>query len=145
MKNNPTVITVVAAALIRADGRILMQRRAAATDHGGLWEFPGGKVDPGEGQEEALVRELAEELGISVDAHALRPVALAGQADHEAGPKGRVVIQLYTCNAWRGEPHCLVGDGLGWFPPQAIPALDMPPLDYPLAEMLIAKIGACQA
>lgn len=144
MKNNLTVIPVVAAALIRADGQVLMQKRAAAGAHGGLWEFPGGKVDYGESPEAALARELAEELGIVVSEAALSPVGWAGQAMHEAGPRGRIVILLYMCREWRGEPQCLVGDGLGWFAPDAIPGLAMPPLDYPLADALIVKIAACQ-
>lgn len=145
MKNNLTVIPVVAAALIREDGRVLMQRRAAGGAHGGLWEFPGGKVDPGESPETALVRELAEELGITIAGDRLTPAGWAGQAPGEGGPGGRIVILLYTCRDWQGEPECLVGERLDWFAPREIPQLSMPPLDYPLADALIAKIAACQA
>jgi len=130
MTKIPTAMLVVAAALERADERILMQQRPAGKAHGGLWEFPGGKVEPGENPRDALVRELEEELAVTVESAALTP---AGFAD-DAGGEGRraIVILLYTARAWNGEPRAMEGGACGWFTREEIAALDMPPLDYVL-------------
>lgn len=128
---------VVAAALVRPDGFVLMQRRPIGGAHGGLWEFPGGKVEPGELLKSALVREISEELGILVDPVDLVHVARAGPLDDVAVP---VVISLYACRLWVGEPLCLEGEEIAWFAPRDIPGLAMPPLDYPLADALILSI-----
>ena len=128
MKVFPTLLPVAAVALIRADGQILLQRRPLAKAHGGLWEFPGGKVEPGETPEQAAARELTEELAITVARGSLAPLAFA--ADHA------LVILLYTCRAWHGTPRALDAEAIGWFAPAAIPSLDMPPLDVPLARAL---------
>lgn len=128
MKVFPTLLPVAAVALIRADGQVLLQRRPLAKAHGGLWEFPGGKVEPGETPAEAAARELAEELAIEVAPDALVPLAFA--ADHA------LVILLYTCRVWQGEPRALDAEAIGWFAPESISALDMPPLDVPLAGSL---------
>ena len=127
---NPTMRQVAAAALIDPAGRALLQVRAAGRQHAGLWEFPGGKVEPGETLEIALVRELAEELAIAVDPADLQ--LLASAADAAAG----IVIVLYTCRCWRGEPVCLDAETLGWFAPADFARLAMPPLDRPLAAAL---------
>jgi len=127
---------VVAAALIAPDRSVLLQRRPLGTVHGGLWEFPGGKVSAGESPEIALVRELSEELGIDVDPAELKPLAFAsGQTAGEA-PSRPLVILLYTCTKWEGEPLCVEGADLAWFGPENIASLAMPPLDYPLAARL---------
>ena len=127
---------VVAVALIAPDGRVLMHKRAAGGDHAGLWEFPGGKVEAGESPQEAAVREIAEELGLTLSAAALHPVTFA------SGPRddgqGQIVILLYTCREWDGDPRCIAGDAMAWLVPDEIPALPMPPLDYPLARGLVA-------
>jgi 8-oxo-dGTP diphosphatase len=124
----PTLLPVAAVALIRADGQVLLQRRPMAKAHGGLWEFPGGKVEPGETPAEAGARELAEELAITVTPASLAPLAFA--ADHA------LVILLYTCRAWHGEPRALDAEAIDWFAPPAISSLNMPPLDVPLARAL---------
>ena len=124
---------VVAVALLGADGRVLMQRRRAERQHGGLWEFPGGKVEPGESLTAAATREIAEELGVHLRAEALEPVGFASPAAPDSvGP----VILLYACTQWDGEPVCLDAEEIGWFASDALPALAMPPLDYPLAQAL---------
>lgn len=125
---------VVALALERADGRILMQRRPPEKAHGGLWEFPGGKVEPGETPRAALVREVNEELAITVDPAALEP---AGFADGRAQRgENAIVILLYSARAWRGEPRAVEGGAFGWYSRAEIAALAMPPLDYALLETL---------
>lgn len=124
------MIPVVAIALIDPAGRVLMQQRRADRAHGGLWEFPGGKVELGERAEAALVREVAEELAVTVDPAALVPLAFASTPDQPH------VLLLYTCRAWAGEPRCLDGEALGWVAPEALAALPLPPLDVPLARAL---------
>lgn len=121
---------VVAAALCDSAGRWLMQRRVAGKAHGGLWEFPGGKVEQGETLVDALVRELKEELGITVSPAALDPLAFA--ADDAAS----VLLLLYRCVAWDGVPRPLVASELCWDVPERLAALPMPPLDVPLVAAL---------
>lgn len=128
----PTIIPVVAVALIDPAGQVLMQQRRRGADHGGLWEFPGGKVEPGETLESALCREIAEELGIMLDPAALVPLSFA------TSPEQPHVILLYTCRAWHGTPACLEGEVIAWYPPAALSTLAMPPLDVPLARALVA-------
>jgi 8-oxo-dGTP diphosphatase len=129
---------VAAVALIDAEGRVLLQRRRADRGHGGLWEFPGGKLEPGEGPEAAAMREMAEELGVAIAPAALDPVGFASGARADGGG---IVILLYACRTWRGEPRCLDAEAIGWFEPAAVPGLAMPPLDYPLAAALNRLLG----
>jgi 8-oxo-dGTP diphosphatase len=125
---------VAAGALRRADGCWLMHRRPPGKHHAGLWEFPGGKVEPHEMPVQALVRELGEELGIACDPAQCVP---AGFAETGLGEAGRgIVILLYSVSAWEGEPAALEGGAVDWFTPQAVRALDKPPLDAVLAEQL---------
>jgi 8-oxo-dGTP diphosphatase len=124
-------IPVVAAALIGADRRILVQQRRLGGALGGLWEFPGGKVEPGESPEAALSRELAEELGITVAAEDLVYLARASEPDNPH------VILLYTCRRWAGDPLCLAGEAIVWTAADGLLALAMPTLDVPLARALI--------
>lgn len=135
MKKKPTLM-VVAAALADAEGRVLLQQRAPGRAMAGLWEFPGGKMEEGETPEQALVRELAEELGIAVDETALAP---AGFASAPNGP-AHMILLLYLCRVWRGEPRALDATGLTWRRPHEMVVLDMPPADRPLIEMLNALI-----
>lgn len=128
MKKIPTVVPVVALALIDDAGRILMQRRRLMADHGGLWEFPGGKVEASETLISALQREIKEELGLALKAEALEPLSFAASADQPH------VILLYTCRSWIGDPVCLDGEEIGWFAAEALADLAMPPLDVPLAR-----------
>ena len=138
MENNPTWTPVVALALQDADGRWLMHRRPEGKHHGGLWEFPGGKVETGENPPSALVREIREELGIAIDPLGFEPVGFAQEAeDARAAP---IVILLYTCREWDGVPQALEGGAVGWFTPDEAGALDKPPLDIALAATLFEKM-----
>lgn len=127
-------------ALIDSAGRVLLQRRRLDRAHGGLWEFPGGKVEPGESPESAALREIEEELGVTLDAAALRPLTFASDPRLPPAPRAPHVILLYTCRGWRGEPECRDADAIGWFGLPEFPGLEMPPLDYPLADALILSI-----
>jgi 8-oxo-dGTP diphosphatase len=123
---------VVAAALIDADGRVLVQQRPAGKAHAGLWEFPGGKVEPGETPEDALVRELEEELAVTVPCNCLHPAAFA------SAPLGdrHLLLLLYTCRKWTGVPRALAATGLKWVRPVELHALAMPDADKPLVALL---------
>lgn len=125
---------VVAAAMQRVDGRWLMHRRPEGKHHAGLWEFPGGKVEPSEIPAKALMRELAEELGIACDCTQLEPVGFAETRTPEAGRE--IVILLYSLTTWDGEPQALEGGGIDWFTPAEVLALAKPPLDAVLAAQL---------
>ena len=138
MENIPTWRCVVAIALRAGDGRWLMHKRPPEKHHGGLWEFPGGKVEPTETPVNALVREIAEELGIAVQPENLMPCCFA-QEDSQVGPRP-IVILLYTCTRWDGDAAALEGGEVAWFAPEMIGELDKPPLDVELAAQLLAKM-----
>ncbi|HYW15882.1 MAG TPA: (deoxy)nucleoside triphosphate pyrophosphohydrolase [Allosphingosinicella sp.] len=123
---------MVAAALVDGGRRVLLQLRAPGRAMAGLWEFPGGKVEEGERPEAALARELEEELGIAVDPGSLTPAAFAS-ADND----GRhMLLLLYLCREWRGEPRPLDAEELKWVRPEEMGALPMPPADQPLIPLL---------
>ena len=129
-------MTVVAAALVDGDRRVLLQQRPAGRPMAGLWEFPGGKVEFGERPEAALVRELEEELGIEADALSLSPAAFAS-----AELDGRhLILLLFLCRAWRGNPEPLHASALQWVEPRRMYDLAMPPADRPLIGLLEALI-----
>lgn len=142
MQKISTPMLVVAAALIAPDRSVLLQRRPFGAVHGGLWEFPGGKVSDGESPEMALVRELSEELDIVVDSAELKPLAFASGLTAGEAPARPLVILFYTCMKWEGEPRCAEGAELGWYGPENIGSLAMPPLDYPLAVRLREAIAS---
>jgi 8-oxo-dGTP diphosphatase len=127
------MLLVVAAAMVdRASGRILVQQRPPGKPMAGLWEFPGGKVEPGEAPEAALVRELHEELGITLNAAALEP---AGFASAPLGER-HLVLLLYTLHDWQGEPVAHHATALRWVTLAEMRALAMPPADVPLVRAL---------
>ncbi len=133
-------LLVVAGAIRRNDGRWLMHRRPLAKHHGGLWEFPGGKVELSESPAFALRRELREELGIEIAMDASEPVAFAEERP-EPG-RAAIVILLYNISHWTGEPMALEGEEICWFAPAEIGELDMPPLDRELAAQLFRHEAA---
>lgn len=130
------LLLVVAAALTDAEGRVLVQQRPAGAAMAGLWEFPGGKIEPGETPEAALVRELDEELGIAVDPGTLAPLTFAS-----AALGGRhLLLLLYLCRTWQGEPRALEAAALRWCVPSALRDLAMPPADLPFIAVLEAAL-----
>jgi len=129
-------LVVVAAALVDRDGRLLVQQRPEGTSMAGLWEFPGGKREVGETPEQALVRELAEELAIDVDHSCLAPACFASDM---LGDR-HLLLLLYVCRKWRGAPVAQHATALRWVRPVELYALDMPPADKPLIGLLEALI-----
>lgn len=123
---------VVAGALIDGDGRVLVQRRPPGKTLAGLWEFPGGKPEPGETPGEALVRELDEELGLTVNPASLNAAVFASEA---LGDR-HLVLLLYICRRWEGEAVALHASELRWVDIAELDTLDMPPADRPLVAML---------
>ena len=128
----PQLVLVAAVVLDDADGRILLAQRPEGKAMAGLWEFPGGKVDPGETPEAALIRELAEELGIDVTAGCLAPFTFASHAY----PDFHLLMPLYVCRKWAGIPTAREGQRLTWVRPARLPDYPMPPADKPLVAML---------
>jgi 8-oxo-dGTP diphosphatase len=126
------IVLVSAVALVDADGRILLAQRPPGKALAGLWEFPGGKVKPGETPETALIRELAEELGIDVAASCLAPFTFASYSY----PEFHLLMPLYLCRKWSGIPTAREGQRLAWVRPARLGDYPMPPADPPLVAML---------
>lgn len=131
------LLLVVAAALIDADNRVLIAQRPLGKALAGLWEFPGGKVDPGERPEEALIRELREELEIEVKAACLAPLAFASHAYEDF----HLLMPLYVCRRWEGFVRAREGQALKWVRARELRNWPMPPADEPLIPPLIDLLG----
>ena len=127
------IVLVAAVALIDADGRVLLSKRPEGKQLGGLWEFPGGKVEQGERPETALIRELKEELGIDVAESCLAPLTFASHAYEEF----HLLMPLYVCRRWKGQVHGAEGQELAWVKPLKLRDYPMPPADIPLIPHLI--------
>jgi 8-oxo-dGTP diphosphatase len=126
------VILVVACALIDADGRVLIAERPAGRPMAGLWEFPGGKVHADERPEQALIRELREELGIVVNEACLAPLTFASHSY----PEFHLLMPLYVCRRWEGIVTAQEGQKLAWVRPNRLKDYPMPPADLPLISHL---------
>lgn len=131
------ILLVVAVALVDTDGRVLLAQRPPGKQLAGLWEFPGGKVEPGERPEETLIRELAEELGIVVKEACLAPLTFASHAY----PDFHLLMPLYVCRRWEGLPRSLEGQALKWVRPRDLKDQPMPPADGPLIPFLLDLLG----
>ncbi|WP_018699067.1 (deoxy)nucleoside triphosphate pyrophosphohydrolase [Amorphus coralli] len=131
------MVLVVACALVDVDGRVLMAQRPEGKALAGLWEFPGGKVEAGERPEDTLVRELAEELGITVTPPCLAPLTFASHGYDDF----HLLMPLYVCRRWEGNPQGLEGQPLRWVYPKRMRELPLPPADEPLVAHLIDLLG----
>ena len=126
------VVLVVAVALIDSDGRVLLAQRPAGKSMAGLWEFPGGKVQPGEAPEAALIRELKEELDIDVTEACLAPLTFASHRYE----RFHLLMPLYVCRRWNGIVTPREGQALTWVRAQKLDRYEMPPADKPLVAAL---------
>jgi 8-oxo-dGTP diphosphatase len=127
------LLLVVAAALVDADGRVLIAQRPEGKQLAGLWEFPGGKVEPGERPEETLIRELAEELDITVKEPCLAPLSFASHRYEDF----HLLMPLYICRRWEGMPRAVEHREIRWVKPTRLREFPMPPADEPLIPALI--------
>jgi 8-oxo-dGTP diphosphatase len=127
------LVLVVACALVDADRRVLLSQRPEGKTLAGLWEFPGGKVDPGETPEQALVRELEEELGIETKIACLAPLTFASHTYETF----HLLMPLYVCRRFWGTPMPREGQKLKWVRPRDMRNYPMPPADEPLIAHLI--------
>jgi len=129
------VLLVVAAALFDGDGRILLAQRPEGKQLAGLWEFPGGKLEPGEAPEAALVRELEEELSITVNESSLEPLTFASFAY----PDFHLIMPLYGCNEWSGSLRPREGQAIAWVEASRLRDYPAPPADLPLFDWLARR------
>ncbi len=129
--SKPTVL-VAAAALVDIDGRVLIAKRPAGKQLAGLWEFPGGKVEPGETPEECLIRELHEELGITVSHACLAPFVFASHGYENF----HLLMPLFLCRRWEGLVTAREHEALAWVKPHQFDQYPMPPADAPIAAWL---------
>ena len=130
------LVLVAACALIDTDGRVLIAQRPEGRSMAGLWEFPGGKVEQGERPEEALIRELREELGITVKEECLAPLTFASHTYDDF----QLLMPLYVCRRWEGMVTPLEGQQLTWARPAKLRDYPMPPADLPLISHLMALL-----
>jgi 8-oxo-dGTP diphosphatase len=132
MKSVLRTLIVAACALVDVDGRVLIAKRPAGKQMGGMWEFPGGKVEPGETPEACLIRELDEELGIQVTHACLAPFVFASHAYEDF----HLLMPLYLCRRWEGLAVTREHEALAWVRPERMDDYPMPPADKPLVAWL---------
>ena len=126
------IVLVAACALVDPDGRVLLAQRPEGKSLAGLWEFPGGKVEPGETPEACLIRELREELGVDTWASCLAPLSFASHSY----PDFHLLMPLYVCRRWQGTAQGREGQRLAWARPKDMGTYPMPPADVPLVAAL---------
>lgn len=126
------IVLVSAVALIDADGRVLLAQRPEGKSLAGLWEFPGGKAEPGETPEAALIRELHEELGIDTWKSCLAPLTFASHSYDDF----HLLMPLFACRRWQGTAVAKEGQKLAWVRPRDLSKYPMPPADIPLIPVL---------
>ncbi len=126
------LVLVSAVVLVDADGRVLVTQRPEGKAMAGLWEFPGGKVEPGETPEAALIRELQEELGIDTQASCLAPLTFASHSYQSF----HLLMPTFVCRRWKGTPSGREGQAMKWVRPSDLRALDMPEADLPLIPVI---------
>ena len=126
------LLLVVAAALVDVDGRVLLCRRPPGKAMAGLWEFPGGKLQEGETPEQALIRELREELGIETRDSCLAPLAFASHGYEDV----QLLMPVFACRVWQGTPSPQEGQELAWVRPARLRDYPMPPADEPLVALI---------
>ena len=131
------LLLVVAAALIDVDGRVLIAQRPKGKPLAELWEFPGGKIDGGERPEDALIRELGEELGVTVKPACLAPLTFASHTYEDF----HLLMPLYVCRRWEGVVRPLEGQALKWARAKDLRNYPMPPADAPLIPHLVDLLG----
>lgn len=132
LKSAPPLLAVAAAILVNTEGEILLAQRPAGKAMAGLWEFPGGKIETGETPEAALVREMAEELGITITLDNLTPFTFASHSYENI----HLLMPLYLCRLWNGTPIPQEGQELAWVHPENLGDYPMPPADLPLIPLL---------
>jgi 8-oxo-dGTP diphosphatase len=126
------ILLVAAAALVDVDGRVLICKRPVGKSMAGLWEFPGGKLEPGETPESCLIRELDEELGIKVSPACLAPFVFASHAYDSF----HMIMPLYLCRRWEGSVRAKEHEAIAWVRPHQMNGYPMPPADAPLVAWL---------
>lgn len=127
------IVLVAACALLDADGRVLVAQRPAGKAMAGLWEFPGGKIEPGETPEETVIRELEEELGIDTKTSCLAPLTFASHSYDDF----HLIMPLFVCRRFWGVPTPREGQQIKWVRPNRLRELEMPAADLPLIPFLI--------
>ncbi len=130
------IVLVAACALVDADGRVLIAQRPPDKTLAGLWEFPGGKIENGERPEETLIRELREELDITVSDACLAPLTFASHSY----PDFHLLMPLYICRRWEGTATAREGQQITWVKPNRLREYEMPPADVPLVSHLMSLL-----
>jgi len=130
------IVLVAACALVDIDGRVLLAQRPEGKSMAGLWEFPGGKIEHGERPEETLIRELKEELGITVREDCLAPLTFASHSY----PDFHLLMPLYVCRRWEGMIAPTEGQRITWVKPNRVRDYEMPPADIPLVSHLMTLL-----
>jgi 8-oxo-dGTP diphosphatase len=136
LSDSVPVVRVAAVALVDSDGRLLVAQRPEGKSLAGMWEFPGGKIEPGELPESALVRELREELGIDTSVSCLAPLTFASHPYE----KFHLLMYVFACRTWQGQVQGREGQALKWVKPVELYQLPMPPADIPLIGLIDALL-----